>query len=265
MKSVVIGLISFILVGLFAFAPILAAAQDPADFYSMTPGPNEVLISYLAYMGVRGFSGVIIRTAEAIIIVDPADFLSASDIEKLKALGVDLLFYTHGHSDHFVPASALEIFKATQAYVVAEPSVAAQLRGRIPRSRLHSAIAGKTLKVGKLSLDLIAGEHVGPIILTRIQAGGIRIFHGGDSGYVSLSGFPSDVAILPTGAPSPTASPEAAFRMASDLKPQFVVPIHGSGEENAEFEKRVHRGLKGTTVVIPEPGKTVKLTLRRRP
>ena len=254
-----IGFVPFGLAGLAAFTSIPAAAQDLAGFCSAKPGPQEVLVFYL------GYSGVIIRTAEATVIIDPADLLLTSDVEKLKALGVDFLFFTHGHGDHFVLASALEIFKATQAYVAAEPGVAAQLRGKIPPSRLLGAAAGKTLSAGKLRLDFVAGQHVGPILLIRIQAGGIRIFHGGDSGYVPLSDFPSDVAILPTGRPSPTASPEAAFKMASDLKPQVVVVIHGSDAQNAEFEKKVRAGLKETTVVIPEPGKMVKVTLRRRP
>jgi len=259
MKKVFIGFISLGLAGLVAFSPIPAAAQDLAGLCSATPGPEEVLVFYLS------FSGVVIRTAEATIIIDPADLLLSSDIEKLKTLGVDLLFYTHGHGDHFALASALEIFKATQAYVVAEPGVAAQLRGKILPSRLRGAAAGKTLSAGKLKLDLIVGQHVGPILLVRIQAGDIRIFHGGDSGYVPLSDFPADVAILPTGRPSPTASPEAAFRMASDLKPQVVVTVHGSDAQNAEFKKKVRAGLKETTVVIPEPGKMVKVTVRRRP
>jgi len=259
MKRFFIKFISFGLAGLVAFAPIPAAAQDLAGFCSATPGPDDVLVFFLS------FSGVIIRTEEATIIIDPADLLLANDIEKLKALGVDLLFYTHGHGDHFALASALEIFKTTQAYVVAEPGVAAQLRGKIPPSRLRNASAGKTLSAGKLKLDLIAGQHVGPIVLVRIQAGDIRIFHGGDSGYVPLADFPADVAILPTGDPSPTASPEVAFRMASDLKPQVVVVVHGSDAQNAEFEKKARAGLKETTVVIPEPGKMVKLTLRQRP
>lgn len=259
MKGISIGVISLGLVGFIAFAPVPAASQDLAAFCSATPGAEEVWVFYLE------FSGVIIRTAEATIIVDPADLLLSSDIEKLKNVGVDLLFYTHGHGDHFAPGSALEIFKATQAYVVAEPGVAAQLRGKIPPSRLRSAAAGNTLSAGKLKLDLIAGQHVGPILLVRIQAGDIRIFHGGDSGYVTLSGFPADVAILPTGRPSPTASPEAAFRMASDLKPQVVVTIHGSDAQNVEFGEKVRTGLKQTTVVIPKSGTMVKLTLRRRP
>lgn len=258
MKEVFIGSLSFGLTALIAFAPIPAAAQDLAAFCAATPGPNEVLVIYLA------FSGVIIRTPEATVIIDPADMLISSDIEKLKPLGVGLLFFTHGHGDHFNLASALEIFKATQAHVAAEPGVASQLRGKVPPSRLLNAAAGKSLKAGKLKLDFVAGQHVGPILLIRIQAGDIRIFHGGDSNYVPLADFPSDVAILPTGRPSPTASPDAAFRMAADLKPQVVVTVHGSDAQNAQFEKKVKAGLKDTAVVIAEPGKMVKLTLRPR-
>jgi len=259
MKEIMTCWLSFGLVGAVAFVPGAASAQDLASFCSTTPAPNEVLVFYL------GYSGVVIRTSEATIIIDPADLLLTSDIEKLKALGVDLLFFTHGHGDHFVLASALEIFKATQAYVAAEPGVTSQLRGKIPPSRLRNAAAGQSLKAGNLTLDFIAGQHVGPILLIRIQSGDIRIFHGGDSNYVPLSDFPSDVAILPTGRPSPTASPDAAFRMAADLKPQVVMTVHGSDAQNAEFEKKVKAGLKGTTVVIAEPGKMVKLTLRPRP
>ena len=259
MKEVFIGMTSFGLAALAAFSPPPAAAQDLAAFCAAKPAPNEVLVFYL------GFSGVIIRTDEATIMIDPSDFLLASHIEQLKALGVDLLFYTHGHGDHFVLSSAVEIFKATQAFVAAEPEVAAQLRGKISPSRLRIAAAGKSVKAGKLKLDFIAGQHVGPILLLRVQAGDIRIFHGGDSNYVPLSDYAADVAILPTGRPSPTASPDAAFRMAADIKPQVVVTVHGSDAQNAEFEKRVKAGLKGTTVVIPEPGKMVKLTLRPRP
>jgi len=259
MKLILLCFASIGLAGLVAFAPTPAAAQDLTAFCSATPGPEDVLVFNM------GFSGVVVRTADATVIIDPANFLMPSDVEKLKALGVDLLFYTHAHSDHFVLASALEIVNATQAFVAAEPGVAAQLRGKVPASRLLSAAAGKSLSAGKLKLDFIAGQHVGPILLIRIQAGAIRIFHGGDSGYVPLSKFPADVAILPAGSPSPTASPEAAYRMASDLKPQVVVVVHGSdAAQNAELEKRVRGGLKETTVVIPEWGKMVKFTLRRR-
>jgi L-ascorbate metabolism protein UlaG (beta-lactamase superfamily) len=260
MDEILMGMIVFGLAGLFAFAPAPAVAQDLAAFCAAKPGPDDVLVYYM------GFSGVVIRTADATVIIDPANFLMPRDIEKLKALGVDLLFFTHGHGDHFVLDTALEIVKATQAYVAAEPGVAAKLRGSVPAGRMLDAAAGKSLSAGKLKLDFVAGQHFGPILLVRIQAGATRIFHGGDSGYVPLSKFPADVAILPAGNPSPTASPQAAFRMASDLKPQAVVAVHGSdAAQTAELEKKVKAGLKDTTTIIPEWGKMVKLTLRRPP
>jgi len=260
MDETLIGLIVFGIAGLFAFAAAPAAAQDLAAFCAAKPGPDDVLVYYM------GFSGVVVRTADATVIIDPANFLMPSEIEKLKSVGVDFLFFTHGHSDHFVLDTALEIVKATQAYVAAEPGVAAKLRGKVPLARMLDAAAGKSLSAGKLKLDFVAGQHIGPILLVRIQAGATRIFHGGDSGYVPLSKFPADVAILPAGKPSPTASPEAAFRMASDLKPQVVVAVHGSDAgQTADLAKRVRAGLKDTTTVVPEWGKMVKLTLRRHP
>ena len=41
------------------------------------------------------------------------------------------------------------------------------------------------------------------------------MFHAGDSGYVQVKDYPSDLAFLPTGSPSPTASPEYALKLAS--------------------------------------------------
>jgi len=260
MDEAFVGFIAFGLAGLFAFAPAPAAAQDWAAFCAAKPGPDDVLVYYM------GFSGVVIRTVDAAVIIDPANYLMPREIEKLKDIGVDLLFFTHGHGDHFVLDTALEIVKATQAYVAAEPGVAAKLRGKVPLGRMLDAAAGKSLTAGKLKLDFIAGVHIGPILLLRIQAGATRIFHGGDSGYVPLSKFPADVAILPAGNPSPTASPDAAFRMASDLKPQVVVAVHGSDAgQLAELEKKVRAGFKDTTTIIPEWGKMVKITLRRNP
>lgn len=70
-----------------------------------------------------------------------------------------------------------------------------------------------------------------------LEVDGLRIFHGGDSGYSqSIKDLGrADVAFLPTGDPSPTASPEDAMKMALDLSPKLVVLFHGSPEEHASF------------------------------
>jgi L-ascorbate metabolism protein UlaG (beta-lactamase superfamily) len=73
------------------------------------------------------------------------------------------------------------------------------------------------------------------------------------------------LAFLPTGDPSPTASPQDAFNMASDLKPSVVVAIHGSSSQSKDFENRIKGAMPNTTVIIPEPFtlKVVSLSKKR--
>ena len=92
---------------------------------------------------------------------------------------------------------------------------------------------------------------MGPINLYQIRMGGITVFHGGDSGYVPLKDYSSDIAFIPTGAPSPTCSPEDAFKMAIDLKPGVAVPMHGNKYEHVEFEKKIKEKMLEIRVIIP--------------
>jgi L-ascorbate metabolism protein UlaG (beta-lactamase superfamily) len=103
---------------------------------------------------------------------------------------------------------------------------------------------------------------VGPIVLFHMTAGGIGLFHGGDSNYVPLKNLSTGLAFLPAGHPSPTASPDAALKMAHDLKPRIVVLFHGSDGQYQDFKIRARTVLPGVEVIIPEPMKlyTVKLS-----
>ena len=87
------------------------------------------------------------------------------------------------------------------------------------------------------------------------------LFHGGDSGYVSLKEYPSQVAIVPVGRMSPTASPENAFKMVADLKPDVAISMHGSEKQKRQFEQKVKEAMPKTTVWAIEPYtfKTVSL------
>ena len=80
-------------------------------------------------------------------------------------------------------------------------------------------------------------------MLYQVKMGGISVFHGGDSGYVSLKDYSSDVAIVPVGRMSPTASPEKAFQMVSDIKPKVAVTMHGSDKQKQQFELKGKRRI----------------------
>lgn len=220
---------------------------DIRELFASSLAENESSFMFL------GLSGVVVRTSKRTIIIDPADMLKAEDLKVLKEKGVDLVLFTHSHGDHYTARDTLNIFKETGAPVLAERVVAMELEGKMPSNKLISAAPGKTYTFGEITVNVIQGRHVGPINLYQIKIGDLTIFHGGDSAYVSLKNYPSDLAFLPTGNPSPTASAQDAFNMASDLKPSVVVAIHGSSGQNKDFENRIKRAMPNTTVIIAEP------------
>jgi L-ascorbate metabolism protein UlaG (beta-lactamase superfamily) len=222
-------------------------AGDIRELFSSSLTENEAAFMFL------GFSGIVVRTSKRTIIIDPADMLKAEDLKALKEKGADLVLFTHSHGDHYTLRDTLNIFKETGAPVLAERIVAMELEGKIPADKLISGSPGKTYTFGEITVNVIQGRHVGPINLYQIKIGDLSIFHGGDSAYVSLKNYPSDLAFLPTGDPSPTASPQDAFNMASDLKPSVVVAIHGSSSQSKDFENRIKRAMPNTTVIIAEP------------
>jgi L-ascorbate metabolism protein UlaG (beta-lactamase superfamily) len=220
-------------------------------------GDNEVSFTFL------GYSGVIIKTAKGTILVDPANLLNAGDLLALKSGGLGLVLFTHSHGDHFNANVALDIFKATGAPVVAESSVARNLMAKIPSSKLTHAMPGNRYTVGAFTVNAIKGIHIGPICLFQIKVGEVSIFHGGDSNYVPLKDYPSDLAFLPVGDPSPTASPEAAFKMAADLKPSVIVTIHGSAAQSKEFERIIKEKMPNCSIIIPVPRAEKTLVLKK--
>ncbi|MFC1884145.1 MBL fold metallo-hydrolase [Thermodesulfobacteriota bacterium] len=222
--------------------PLTVHGANYRSFYSPTFDENEARFIFL------GASGIILNTQKGTILIDPAMMLDDNDIAQLKKGGLDLILFTHCHGDHYNTAIAEKLFKATGAPVLAESMVVESLSDKIPGEKLTAGLPGKTYAFGDIEIKVIEGDHIGPINLYQIMIGGITIFHGGDSAYVSLKDYPSDIAFVPTGAPSPTCSPEYAFKMASDLKPVVAVPMHGS---HVEFEKIIKEKMPGITVIVP--------------
>jgi len=229
-------------------------ADEIRKLFASSLGKDEVAFMYLEY------SGVIVRTSSRVVLIDPADLLKGEETKALR--GVDLLLFTHSHGDHYNSGATLDVFKVTNTPVLAEPLVAEDLRGKITPNKLTSATPGRTYTFGEITVNTIRGAHRGPINLYQIKIGGLSIFHGGDSGYVPVRGYPSDLAFLPTGSPSPTASPEHAFRMASELKPSVVVAIHGSASQSKEFEDKVKEKMPKMSVIIAEPYLSRVVTLK---
>ncbi|RLG44117.1 MAG: hypothetical protein DRN92_08485, partial [Thermoproteota archaeon] len=74
--------------------------------------------------------------------------------------------------------------------------------------------------------------------------------------------FGADIAILPTGRPSPTASPEAALKMALDLKPKVVIAVHGSDAQHKALQKLLSERLPDVKFLAPEQMAPTKLSFK---
>jgi L-ascorbate metabolism protein UlaG (beta-lactamase superfamily) len=231
-------------------------SQISEDFFTAPLAEKDAAFVFL------GFSGILVRTGGQTILFDPAGLIKAEDLEQLKTHGLDLMLFTHGHGDHLNLSAAKNIFQATSCFVAAEPSIAGKLQAEIPEDKLISAEAGGSFNAGDIKVDAVQGVHIGPIMLFRVTVKGNRIFHAGDSSYISLKDYSSDLAFLPTGNPSPTASPEKAFQMAMDLRPQIAVTMHGSGDQNSTFEQLMKDSLGGVEVIIAATKTWKKVSLK---
>lgn len=247
---------------------LLAAAAALGAVCSMSvfsaPAQSEIGALFSAQLGERdlaymflGYSGVIVRTKAAAVVIDPANLLMDADVAELAKHKIDAILYTHGHGDHFNIVAARDLMGKTGAPVIAESSLAKILRNAegIPADRVFVPTNGEPIKAGAAVVRSIAGKHVGPIRLFLVRLGEVTIFHGGDSAYVPLPGFQAQVAFLPTGDPSPTASPQSALKMAVAVKPQVVVVFHGSDAQHTEFQRLAKARLPGVRVEIPEHNK----------
>lgn len=206
-----------------------------------------------------GYSGVILRMRGGTIAFDVADLLTSEEVDAMQNL--EMMLFTHGHGDHYKLKDTLEIFNATEACMVAEPHVADDLRGKVPADKLVSAEPGGTYDIGDITVTAISSVHRGPINLYHVETGGLSILHCGDSGYVPLKGHTAKIAFIPTGNPSPTASPKDALRMALDSGPEVAVAIHGSKGQSKEFGKEMKKQMPEATVIVPERFRSRKVAL----
>lgn len=223
------------------------------DLFSMSLAENEVAILFL------GYSGVIVRTFDEALAFDLADLIGFRDIQDIGKL--DAIFYTHSHYDHYHSRIAEHLLKRTGAPLVIDRSMYNDVLKFAPKEKIHIGEPGKQISIGHLLVSSVRGKHVGPITLYHVKLKRFSMFHGADSAYVPLKDLPVDVALLPTGEPSPTASPEDALEMVKDLKPRVVAVFHGSEYQHDKLRKSLMKDMPQVQFIALEKKKISKFTI----
>jgi L-ascorbate metabolism protein UlaG (beta-lactamase superfamily) len=259
-------ILSLVITSIFAFVTLHPAYSQIPPVFSPPPATSlsgfyatEVNDGQIAFMwlgeGVgemagAASAGVMVKTSKHTIIIDPANILSTEAIATIESL--DLILITHEHGDHFDADSTVAIHKRTGAPVVVSAGVYPHLQDAIAEDNLVEMLPNDVKTVNEIAIKAIPARHpVDRPVMYLISMDDLTIFHGSDSGFVDeLNDVDSEVhlAFVPTGAPSPTASPEVAASMVRALKPYVTVPVHGTFEEMKALEDMVGNE---TAIVIP--------------
>jgi L-ascorbate metabolism protein UlaG (beta-lactamase superfamily) len=225
------------------------------SLYSLELNDNDAAFLYL------GYSSILFRLKGFAMALDPGKSLGLSEISAIDQL--DLLLYTHNHWDHYNNEKALQIIEQTGTHVIADIISSEELKPNVPPNKItvgDSGSSSKTYKIEDYEVLALRGVHVGPISQYLVNLGGLKVFHGGDSGYWRHKDVSADIAFTPTGTAT-TCSPVVALAMVTDLQPKLAVPIHGRKQEMKQFRDLAEKVLPDIEVIVPERFKPVKITI----
>ena len=177
---------------------------------------------------------------------------------------LDVLLLTHEDWDHYSKGATVSIQSRTDAVVVVNPGVYSSLAGSIPSDKLVKMKSTESTTVSGVQITALASIHPTNEPLTFfIDLGGFRVFHGSDSGFNSaLTNYKGQakLAIVPTGGPSPSASPEDALDMVKAIEPTDVIPMHGTETENNQLGALLAEQVLSVHYIRPQPLSTVAVS-----
>jgi len=242
-----------------AFAVERFSVDDISSIFTHDVQMGELAIMWMGNHqkgSLEGYAsaGFLLKTSNHVIAIDPSSLLF-DDIDSLDTL--DVIFITHDHGDHFDPDTTIAMQTKTNSFVIADPTSASMLSGKISEDKLISIKSNEQMTISEITVEAFEAEHPTetPLVYV-IELDGFRIFHGSDSGFVEdLKNIESrvHVALVPAGDPSPTASPQVAFEMTKATNPYVVIPMHGTPQQMQEFSNLVEGSDLQTTVTIPLP------------
>ena len=198
---------------------------------------------------------------------NPQGDMAAEDVE-----GVDFIFCTHGHQDHF--GDAVSIGKRTGAIMVGAFEIVGYLQSQGIENAHPMGVGGSwQFPFGRVKMTIaIHGSGVytgegGPPLSTTpggflFDLGpGQRVYHAGDTALtrdMELLKGQVDVALLPIG-DNFTMGPADAVKAVEFIEPSVVIPIHYNTWPYVEVDVDAFSGSVGALaeVVVLGEGRRV--------
>ncbi len=208
-------------------------------------------------------SCVLLNLESRLVLVDPGSTLSREELEAIDRL--DVVAVTQDRRDHYSRDAVVHLARRTDAAVVTNKAVFKDLRRLVPDENIARLRPGESVDLDGLRIHALRAVHPGlnPLVLL-IETDGLAAFHGSGSAYSSAfrAFSPVDIAFVPVGGTSPTASVNDAIRMARILSATVAVPINGSEGELTTFVERARKALPGVRVILPEDGAAYRIRLQ---
>jgi L-ascorbate metabolism protein UlaG (beta-lactamase superfamily) len=223
------------------------------------PEKNTVL-----FVWFNNYSGVLIKTPSKTIVIDPVD------VKPRSFPTADAILITHEHYDHLDQRLIVEIQKATDCTIIADPTSTRRLQHTIPTEKLQQISSGNETKMGEVLIRAEKSNHPAASPLTYIitSEDGVKIYHTSDSlPFPELATIGKreklDVVFCTVGI-APRSSPETGFEIARLTKPQVAIPYHtNSTVYQNKFAEILKRELPRTTCLIPDLNKIYQVGKRK--
>ncbi len=211
----------------------------------------------------KGCSAILLRVQDLVLLMDPGNHFTIDEIRGITE-HVDAVFYTHEHTGHFDPDFLRSLIDEFSPHMIVNKGVFRTIRRWVDWDRLIKLKEGESAEILGMRVHALRAVHPGihPVVFL-LEMGGKAVFHGDSTGFSHMfeAFSPVDLAFVPSGSPSPNASPKEAVRIVRALVPKVVVPFHGDPSELQEVERRIRLANLNTEVIIPELGELVTLEI----